>query len=152
MENDNGNENGYLNNDHEGDFSGNNSNNGFNDGWNDGFTQSTTTQNTQQNLYQMQSQSTEGACGFAIAGMVLGILSIVCCCAWYIAGIMAILGLVFSIITIVQHRPGRSLAIAGIICSSIGIIIAVVCFVVVIAFNQSSVNYNELMDLIESLE
>ena len=152
MENDNSNENGYLNNDQGGDFSGNNSNNGSNDGWNDGFTQSTTTQNTQQNLYQMQSQSTEEACGFAIAGMVLGILSIVCCCAWYISVIMAILGLIFSILTIVQHRPGRSLAIAGIICSSIGIVIALVSFVAIIAFNQSSVNYNELMDLLDSLD
>lgn len=73
----------------------------------DGFTQS----NTQQNFEQMQnqSQSTEQPSGFAIAGLVCGILSIVCCCAWYISGILGILGLVFSIMVLTKKLPGRAL-------------------------------------------
>ncbi len=59
-------------------------NGNFEKGQDDGFTQANTYQNTQQNLAQMHSQSTESASGFAIAGMICGILSIVCCCAWYI--------------------------------------------------------------------
>ncbi len=59
--------------------------------------------------------------GFAIAGMVCGILSIVCCCVWYVGLVLGIVGLVLSIISVRQHRPGKGMAIAGIICSSIGL-------------------------------
>ena len=51
-------------------------NGNFEKGQDDGFTQANTYQNTQQNLAQMHSQSTESASGFAIAGMICGILSI----------------------------------------------------------------------------
>lgn len=121
---------------------------------NDGFTQSATTQNTQQNLAQMQSQSTEKASGFAIAGMVCGILSIVCCCVWYVSAILAVLGLVFSIMTIVKNMPGRGFATAGIICAAIGLILAIVMVVFALSVNQglSSMDPNELRSLIESME
>lgn len=124
---------------------------------NDGFTQSNTYQNTQQNLAQMQSQSTESASGFAIAGMVCGILSIVCCCAWYISGILGILGLVFSIMVLVKKLPGRSLAIAGIICASIGLILAIALLVFALSVDRglssmSPAEWRSLIDSIESME
>lgn len=124
---------------------------------NDGFTQSNTYQNTQQNLAQMQSQSTESASGFAIAGMVCGILSIVCCCAWYISGILGILGLVFSIMVLVKKLPGRSLAIAGVICASIGLILAVALLVFALSVDRglssmSPAEWRSLIDSIESME
>ena len=120
----------------------------------DGFTQSGTYQDTQQNLARMHSQSTEGASGFAIAGMVCGILSIVCCCAWYISIILSILGLVFSIMVLVRKLPGRSLAIAGVICASIGLVLAIVILISVICFNRglSSMSPAEWRSLIESIE
>lgn len=124
---------------------------------NDGFTQSNTYQNTQQNLAQMQSQSTESASGFAIAGMVCGILSIVCCCAWYISGILGILGLVFSIMVLVKKLPGRSLAIAGVICASIGLILAIALLVFALSVDRglssmSPAEWRSLIDSIESME
>lgn len=56
---------------------------------------------------QGASQSTFSPSGFAIASLVLGILSLVCCCFWYVAGIFAVLGLAFSIIVLVKHKPGE---------------------------------------------
>ncbi|MCI9078069.1 MAG: DUF4190 domain-containing protein [Lachnospiraceae bacterium] len=132
-------------------------NGNFEKGRDDGFTQANTYQNTQQNLAQMQSQSTESASGFAIAGMVCGILSIVCCCAWYISGILGILGLVFSIMVLVKKIPGRGLAIAGVICASIGIILAIGLLVFALSVDRgissmSPSEWRSLLDSIESME
>ena len=63
--------------------------------------------------------------GFAIAGMVLGIVSIVCCCSPYIGGITGVLGLIFSIMVLAQKRPGKGMAIAGVICAAIGLLLVI---------------------------
>ncbi len=129
-------------------------NGNFEKGPDDGFTQANTYQNTQQNLAQMHSQSTESASGFAIAGMICGILSIVCCCAWYISGILGILGLVFSIMVIVRNLPGKGLAIAGVICAAIGLILAIGLLVFALSLDRglSSVSPSEWRSLIDSIE
>lgn len=63
--------------------------------------------------------------GFAIAGMVLGIISIVCCCSPFVGMITGVLGLIFSILVLAQKRPGKGMAIAGVICAALGLILAV---------------------------
>lgn len=63
--------------------------------------------------------------GYAIAGMVLGIVSIVCCCSPYIGIGAGVLALVFSIIVLSQNRAGRGMAIAGVICGAIGLLLAI---------------------------
>ena len=129
-------------------------NGNFEKGPDDGFTQANTYQNTQQNLAQMHSQSTESASGFAIAGMICGILSIICCCAWYISGILGILELVFSIMVIVRNLPGKGLAIAGVICAAIGLILAIGLLVFALSLDRglSSVSPSEWRSLIDSIE
>lgn len=66
--------------------------------------------------------------GMAVAGFVLGILSLCCCCYTSIIGI---LGLVFSIIGFnnsktLPDNKGKGLAIAGIILSSVSLAIGLV--------------------------
>lgn len=63
--------------------------------------------------------------GFAIAGMVLGIVSIVCCCSPLVGGVTGVLGLIFSIMVLVQKRPGKGMAIAGVICAAIGLLLVI---------------------------
>ncbi len=63
--------------------------------------------------------------GMAIAGFVLGLLSIICC---FIGPVFFILGLIFSIIALVQinRHPvqgGKGLAIAGIVLSIFGFLL-----------------------------
>ena len=103
---------------------------------------------------QGTSKSTFSPSGFAIASLVLGILSLVCCCFWYVSGIFAVLGLIFSIIVLAKHKPGRGMAIAGLICSAIGLIIAVIMgiMVIYIGANMSSDDYKKIIDQINSME
>lgn len=63
--------------------------------------------------------------GFAIAGMVLGIVSIVCCCSPFVGGVTGVLGLIFSIMVLVQKKPGKGMAIAGVICAAIGLVLMI---------------------------
>ena len=84
--------------------------------------------------------------GLAIASMVLGIVSIVlCCCFYYLAFPCGILGLIFGIIVIKNKRPGRGMAIAGIITSSVALVFAVllIAFASVILANLP---WSELMN------
>lgn len=103
---------------------------------------------------QQSSNSTFSPSGFAIASLVLGILSIVCCCAWYISGIFAILSIAFAIIVLTKNKPGRGMAIAGLVCAAIGIIIAIVMLVmvVVVGTSMSADDYKSIIDNINSME
>ncbi len=78
----------------------------------------------------MQPQG-NGMMGISIAGMVLGILSIICCFLTLLNFILVIPGLVLSIIAVVKQYDGKGMAIAGIICSSLGGILSIVYFIVV---------------------
>mgnify|MGYP004481254849 FL=1 len=97
----------------------------------------------QQNAYNdLVGQETQGGSqGFAIAGMVLGILSLVCCCTGYIALVAGIVGFVLSLIALIQKRPGKGMAIAGIICSSISIVMLVILLIVGSSVSTSDWDY-----------
>lgn len=98
------------------------------------------------NAYSYEAPVYEGATasepkkliGLSIASMVLGILSIVCCWIWYLGGFFALVGLVLGIISMVKKCSGKGMAVAGIICSAIGLIISAVMIVIVIAGVASS--------------
>ena len=70
--------------------------------------------------------------GLSIASMVLGILSILCCLVWYVGGFFAIVGLILGIVAKTKKCAGKGMALAGIICSVLGLLIAAVTLVVVI--------------------
>lgn len=67
--------------------------------------------------------------GFAIAGFVLALVSYIL--SFY--GIVGALGLIFSIVGLVQvnknHQSGKGLAIAGIVLSVIGVILSIILVV-----------------------
>lgn len=89
--------------------------------------------------------------GFAIASMVLGIISLVCCCLGWISAIMAILSIIFGVITLVKKKPGKGMAIAGIICSSFAIVIYIVLVVISLAIG-SSLSHSDIQELERYLE
>ena len=60
-----------------------------------------------------------GGKGLSIAAMVLGIVSVVLCCIWYLSIPCAILAIVFGIIG--KKRDGRGMAIAGLVLGIIAI-------------------------------
>jgi hypothetical protein len=79
--------------------------------------------------------------GKAIAGMVLGIGSIVLCWLSFFDAVFVVSGLTLSILALneTKQRPdnGRGMAIAGLVCSIIGAVLATVLTLVVVhAANQ----------------
>lgn len=64
--------------------------------------------------------------GLNIAALVLGIVSIVLWCLWPISIVCSILALVFGIIGI--KKPGKSMAIGGIVTGAISIAVWVILF------------------------
>jgi hypothetical protein len=76
--------------------------------------------------------------GFAIAGLVCGIISTLCCCAFP----LGILGIVFSIVALSQIRrhpelyEGRALAVAGLVLSVVSIFLGMIWLLLSIANNN----------------
>ena len=80
-------------------------------------------QNTGNNVQQNQSA------GLAIASMVLGIISLVLFCVWFISIPTGVIGLILSSISLSTKKSGRGMAIAGLVCSLIGIALYIIIFV-----------------------
>lgn len=79
----------------------------------------------------LYATSTGPPMGKAITALVLGICSIPTCCCPPVSGILGVIGLIFGILAlneIPQGSPGgaRGMAMAGLICSIIGVGITVV--------------------------
>ncbi len=74
----------------------------------------------------------KGSKAFAVTSMVVGIISLVLSLLVPIVSLICgIIGIVFGSIALYQNRPGRKMAIAGLVCSIIGV--AVVFLVIVLA-------------------
>lgn len=71
------------------------------------------------------SQGSEST-GLAIGALVCGILSIVCCCLGWLALILAIAGVAMGIVVLVKAMGGRGMAIGGIVCGGIGLLLAII--------------------------
>lgn len=86
-----------------------------------------------------------GGDGFAIASLVLGIVSMVLSCLWYIGPIGGVAAITLGIMH--KRNGGRSgMATAGIICGIIGILITLLIFA--IAFIGIAVLGPELLEQI----
>jgi hypothetical protein len=79
--------------------------------------------------------------GKAVAGLVLGICSIIFCWLSFFDAVFVILGLIFSLIALSEAKRagvgGRGMAAAGLICTIVGAILAVIITVVLVrAINE----------------
>ena len=66
----------------------------------------------------------------SIVALVLGILGLICCCllgGWSL--ILAIPGVVCGIIALVKKFAGKGMAIAGVICSGLSVVLAIVMII-----------------------
>jgi hypothetical protein len=80
--------------------------------------------------------------GFAITGMVLGIVGL-CTSLFYIGGVIGIVGLIFSIIALRAARRGQSggkgMAIAGLVTSIVAIVVNAIEIVLIVwVFNTAT--------------
>lgn len=68
----------------------------------------------------------QGSSGMAVASMVLGILALVLsCCVPYVPFILALLGVILGAVSLAKKLGGKGMAIAGLVCSIISLIPAV---------------------------
>lgn len=72
----------------------------------------------------------QGGGGLGIASMVLGIVALVLsCCFYYISIPCAILGVIFGGVSISKKKPGRGMAIAGLVCSIVSLVPAIIIII-----------------------
>jgi len=93
-----------------------------------------------------------GNIGFSIASMVCGILSILCCCAWYLSIILAGVAIVFGILSLKKNADGRNMAIAGLITGGIGAVLSIIVLVLALvgmAAGESGMLYQDIMDSLD---
>lgn len=80
----------------------------------------------------------------AITSMILGILSIPSCCCWFLGAPMAVAGLVLGIVGLgkIRQQPqlykGGGMAIAGIVCAGVAILLDLVAIFSTIDDNLKS--------------
>lgn len=83
---------------------------------------------------------------FSVASLVLGILSLVCCCLFPVAGVCAVLAIVFAFIS--RSRLGQldGMSIAGLVCGIIGLaIVAYLIYTTLTAPGMSDAEMEEFM-------
>lgn len=72
--------------------------------------------------------------GFAIASLILGIGSLfTCCCTGFISFFAGVAGLILGIVSLKRNEDGKGMAIAGIVLSSIGIVLSIFIIILFIA-------------------
>lgn len=76
-------------------------------------------------------EESNGNIGFAIASLICGCLSILCCFAGCVSWILSIVAIVLGIITVTKKYDGRGYAIAGIITGGVGILISIVATIAI---------------------
>ena len=77
--------------------------------------------------------------GKAIVSLILSILSILCCCVWYVSLILGVIGLILGILGYRDENPNqKDVAIAGIVIGATGIALGVATAVISIFIMQQS--------------
>ena len=87
--------------------------------------------------------------GLGVTSMILGIISIVCCCCFGAPIILAITALVFAILRMSQKPDGFS--IAGLVTSIIGLIFNALMLVALFS-GEMDVTFGEFESMLESVE
>ncbi len=62
--------------------------------------------------------------GIGIASLVIGIISLISCCCWWLSIILGVASIILGIISLVQKETTKGFAITGIILGAMGIILA----------------------------
>ena len=95
-------------------------------------------------------QSNKPQNGYAITSLVLGIVSIACCCSSYISLVIAALAIAFYFINKNKTGTSSGMATAGLVCGIFGLVMAI--FSIIVSFTSFSQDFlNEYMTMLESM-
>lgn len=94
----------------------------------------------------IHQQELESKKGFAITSLVLGIISLLCCCIG-ILWPLAIVAIIFGVISLVQKKGGKGMAIGGIITGAVSFVLSLLMFISIVAtFNTIGITLKDLMN------
>ncbi len=96
--------------------------------------------------YPQYEEQPSGNRGMAIASLVVGILSILCCCCAYLSVILGIVGIVLAVLSRPKDGKFEGVAMGGLICSIVGLVLGVILIIVNVA-TQNSADYTQMMDM-----
>lgn len=82
-------------------------------------------QNNYNNMAQNDSK------GLSIASMVLGIVSLVLFCIWFISIPAGVIGLILGGVSLATKKGGKGMAIAGLVCSLVGVSLYIIVFLLI---------------------
>lgn len=107
------------------------------------------TWNAQQNTFEEKEPSK----ALAIVSMVLGIISLCCCwCFGYSGLLLSAAALVCGIVALVKNMNGKGMAIAGVICGGIALILSVLSGAISNSIVRSGAYGDMLEDYFDLLE
>lgn len=87
-----------------------------------------------------------GNIGFAIASLVCGIISLLCCCLGLFSAVLAIAAVVLGVITLCFKYDGKGMAIAGIATGGISVAILITAVII-----SKTAVYSELVNEFSSV-
>ena len=87
---------------------------------------------------------------FGIISLVCGIVSLLCSCCGWIGIVLAVAAIVLGILSINKQEDAKGMAIAGIACGGVGLLIGIV--IVIIGGAISSLDSNSVEDFVERIE
>ena len=92
---------------------------------------------------------------FAIISLVCGIVSLLCSCCGWLSIVVAVAAIVLGIISINKQENAKGMAIAGIVCGGVGLLVAVVFLIAGAAmgkaFTDNPDSVEEILDQIQNL-
>ena len=81
--------------------------------------------------------SGNGSKVFAIISLVCGILSVLCCCTGWMGLVLSIAAIVLGILSINKQEDAKGMAIAGIVCGAVGVLLGLVIVIMGAAFSAA---------------
>lgn len=98
--------------------------------------------NVDMNMGMQPQPQKSGKDGLAIAGMIIGIVSIVFMCFNWVDALIAVVGLILSILGLKSLRR-RGMAVAGTICSVVGLVGSILVLIIYLFAIDKSVDLTE---------
>lgn len=110
-----------------------------------------TIDNGSQTTYSYDSAPAEGGSKvFGIISLVCGILGLICCCTGWFSIVLGVAAVVLGILSINKQEDAKGMAIAGIVCGGLGLLLAIIVLISVGAL--SSVDPDSIQNYVEQLE
>lgn len=75
--------------------------------------------------YIMPEQPKKKKNGLGIAALILGIISLISCCCFWLSIILGVVSIILGIISLAQKEDTKGFAIAGIVLGAMGVVITV---------------------------